>query len=202
MKRRAIICALLLALPSAGAAQEYSAEELAERIRATVGSEAAAPRQAPGATRTFSFENGVDSGRKPEHIAPPPKAVPAPPPRPAPSAETCTAAANFHGILFELGSARIADDRETSATLSELARALTTPDLAHLSLIIRGHTDTSGGDRVNLPLSQRRAEAVARRLIAAGVGPGRVRARGMGSSVLADPGDPTGFQNRRVDICF
>ena len=49
-----------------------------------------------------------------------------------------------------------------------------------LKAVITGHTDSDGSDSYNMRLSQRRAEAVMNRLIALGVSPSRLEARGMG----------------------
>ncbi len=51
-----------------------------------------------------------------------------------------------------------------------------------LKAMITGHTDSDGSASYNMALSRRRAEAVMNRLIALGVSPERLRARGMGES--------------------
>lgn len=67
---------------------------------------------------------------------------------------------------------------------------------------VYGHTDSTGGDGINLPLSQNRAKAVADYLSARGVIPARIGVRGMGSSMpIASNDTPDGRQaNRRVEI--
>ena len=67
---------------------------------------------------------------------------------------------------------------------------------------IEGHTDSQGGEAANQALSQRRAEAVMRVLVEAGVESGRLRATGKGeSSPVADNGSAAGrARNRRVEI--
>ena len=71
-------------------------------------------------------------------------------------------------------------------------------------LRIEGYTDSSGSDDVNDPLSQRRAEAVARALESEGVDASRIQAIGRGSSMpLASNDTAAGRQqNRRVEIVF
>jgi outer membrane protein OmpA-like peptidoglycan-associated protein len=69
-------------------------------------------------------------------------------------------------------------------------------------LTIKGYTDDTGASVVNNPLSQQRAEAVRRQLVAAGVPAATATAIGMGS---ADPIDPAKTKearakNRRVEI--
>ncbi|WP_216086802.1 OmpA family protein [Ferrimonas balearica] len=65
-----------------------------------------------------------------------------------------------------------------------------------------GHTDSNGSTRYNLELSLRRAEAVARALVVAGVGREQLRVYGEGeSSPVASNATPAGrAQNRRVEL--
>jgi outer membrane protein OmpA-like peptidoglycan-associated protein len=67
---------------------------------------------------------------------------------------------------------------------------------------VYGHTDPSGGDAINVPLSQNRAQAVANYLIQRGVNPARIRTQGFASSrPIADNSTEMGrAQNRRVEI--
>ncbi len=69
------------------------------------------------------------------------------------------------------------------------------------SVVIEGHTDSSGSDELNLALSQRRADAVRIYLLTQGVAASRVNAVGKGESLpVADNGTPAGRQqNRRVE---
>jgi peptidoglycan-binding protein ArfA len=74
--------------------------------------------------------------------------------------------------------------------------------LAGPQVALVGHTDNSGNDAVNIPLSSNRAKAVADNLISQGVTSDRVTSNGVGSSQPVAPNDtPAGrAQNRRVDI--
>jgi outer membrane protein OmpA-like peptidoglycan-associated protein len=67
---------------------------------------------------------------------------------------------------------------------------------------IEGFTDSTGSDELNLDLSRRRAEAVARALEARGVDPERIRTSGLGEAYpVADNSSSGGRQlNRRVEI--
>lgn len=67
---------------------------------------------------------------------------------------------------------------------------------------VYGHTDPSGGDRINIPLSQNRAQSVATHLTQRGVTSARIATQGFGSSrPIADNGTESGrAQNRRVEI--
>ena len=65
-----------------------------------------------------------------------------------------------------------------------------------------GHTDSTGGDKINFPLSQERANSVAQYLAHQGVSTTRLKALGQGSfSPIADNKSAEGrAANRRVEI--
>lgn len=67
---------------------------------------------------------------------------------------------------------------------------------------ITGHTDGTGAENVNLALSQARAEAVARYLVAGGLLKNRVSATGVGSAQpLTEETSPQARQlNRRIEV--
>lgn len=69
-------------------------------------------------------------------------------------------------------------------------------------VLVEGHTDSVGGEKVNLKLSQARAEAVATYLSANGIDSAEVHAVGMGyKKPLASNKSKSGrAQNRRVDV--
>ncbi len=69
------------------------------------------------------------------------------------------------------------------------------------SVVIEGHTDAAGTDLYNEQLSQRRAHAVKRYLVAAhGIEPARLRAVGMGEYAPLAGRDPHAGENRRVQF--
>jgi len=70
------------------------------------------------------------------------------------------------------------------------------------SVEIQGHTDNVGDAAANKELSKKRAEAVKRYLINAGVAEARMTAIGYGSEMpIADNSTPKGKEkNRRVDF--
>jgi OmpA-OmpF porin, OOP family len=69
------------------------------------------------------------------------------------------------------------------------------------SVVIEGHTDAMGSDDYNERLSQRRAYAVKRYLVAMhGIDPSRLRAVGMGKYVPLAGHDPFAAENRRVQF--
>ncbi|MBU1347701.1 MAG: OmpA family protein [Alphaproteobacteria bacterium] len=86
------------------------------------------------------------------------------------------------------------------AVLSDVAGVLQEYDRSLVDIV--GHTDSSGGDAINQPLSERRAIAVADALIARGVLRERLFVAGQSSRVpVADNGTAQGrAQNRRVEI--
>lgn len=86
------------------------------------------------------------------------------------------------------------------ATLDDVARVLQEYDRSLVDVI--GHTDSSGGDAINQPLSERRASSVASYLIDRGVLRERLYVAGVSSrNPIADNGTTQGrAQNRRVEI--
>ena len=69
------------------------------------------------------------------------------------------------------------------------------------SVVIEGHTDAAGQEHYNEELSQRRAQAVKRYLVAAhGIEPARLRAVGMGEYRPLPGRDPYAAENRRVQF--
>lgn len=95
-------------------------------------------------------------------------------------------------IQFELGSAVI--KRESYMQLDDIFNSATVAD--GLKIGIYGHTDKSGSDRINIPLSKSRAQAVADYLLKKGISYNRIEVEGYGSS------KPIGsaYENRRVEI--
>jgi outer membrane protein OmpA-like peptidoglycan-associated protein len=81
-----------------------------------------------------------------------------------------------------------------------LAKLLNSEPKANVE--IQGHTDNVGDATTNKELSQKRAEAVKRYLINAGVAESRMTSVGYGSEMpIADNATPKGKEkNRRVDF--
>lgn len=100
------------------------------------------------------------------------------------------------GILFASGSATIRP--ESTPTLDAVLELLEDHD--DVSFLIEGHTDSQGDDASNQILSEQRADAVKRYLVAKGVGEGRLDVVGLGESQpTADNATPEGMaSNRRV----
>lgn len=101
------------------------------------------------------------------------------------------------GILFDKGK-----DALRPEAMESLARAAAVLQESRTSIIIGGHTDSSGGDAINRPLSQRRADRVREYLAAQGVPPQKMVAIGFGSSRPAYPEDSETNRtlNRRVQL--
>ena len=101
------------------------------------------------------------------------------------------------GILFDLGK----DALKPSAKESLSKAAVTLRD-SQTNIIIQGHTDSSGSDAINQPLSERRANRVREYLVSQGVAGSRMMAVGYGSSRPAVPNDTDANRalNRRVQL--
>ena len=106
--------------------------------------------------------------------------------------------AKSFGVLFATNSAKLSD--ESRSVVKEAAAAAKDNAPAHIT--VGGHTDTVGSASFNQKLSDRRADAVRKELIANGVAPGDISTSAHGESDLAVPtadnvNEP---RNRRVTI--
>jgi outer membrane protein OmpA-like peptidoglycan-associated protein len=104
---------------------------------------------------------------------------------------------SYH-IEFETGSAvirpasyKLLDEIFQSAVVAE-----------GLKIGVFGHTDNSGSDEVNMPLSEKRAAAVKEWLVTRGLKEDRIETKGFGATKpVADNGTEAGrSRNRRVEI--
>ncbi|WP_234462592.1 OmpA family protein [Adhaeribacter terrigena] len=104
------------------------------------------------------------------------------------------------GILFATNSAELRPQSKTD--IQTLAATL--KKYGDTNVIVEGHTDNTGSDAINQPLSERRAQSVANYTISQGVEPSRVTTQGFGSSrPVADNTTEAGKQaNRRVEIAI
>jgi outer membrane protein OmpA-like peptidoglycan-associated protein len=102
------------------------------------------------------------------------------------------------GITFATNSYSIAPQFQT--TLNDVASTLATYNQTYID--VYGHTDSTGSDAINLPLSRNRAEAVANYLAGRGVTRARIGTQGFGSSQPIASNDTVEGrqQNRRVEI--
>lgn len=102
------------------------------------------------------------------------------------------------GILFATNSSSL--NSASQGALSQFAASLrNNPDT---DIQIVGHTDSSGSDAINTPLSEKRAQAVYNYLLQSGVAGNRMQSVGMGASQpVADNTTSAGkAQNRRVEV--
>ena len=102
------------------------------------------------------------------------------------------------GIRFEVGGADL--DEGARRLLDRVA--LLVADRDDILLVIRGHTDSTGGPEINDPLSVSRAQVVADHLVAQGVPGGRIQVVGLGADApVADNATVKGRRaNRRTEI--
>ncbi len=102
------------------------------------------------------------------------------------------------GILFATNSSTL--NQASKNALTQFSNSLKTN--ADTNVQIYGHTDSSGNDKINVPLSQQRAQSVMDYLGSQGVTAARMTSQGMGSSQpVADNATSAGkTQNRRVEV--
>ena len=102
------------------------------------------------------------------------------------------------GINFKTGSNKLTN--ASYATLDDIVALLRQIPSANLE--VQGHTDKTGSDKINLKLSQARAQTVVDYFVKKGIDSKRVRAIGYGSErPIADNATKEGRdQNRRVEL--
>jgi outer membrane protein OmpA-like peptidoglycan-associated protein len=85
--------------------------------------------------------------------------------------------------------------------LDQVAEALKAQD-SDRRMVVEGHTDSQGSDRINQPLSQNRAGAVRDYLVSRGVDSNKISSVGLGSSrpLLDNKNAENRANNRRVEI--
>ncbi|MDR2425041.1 MAG: OmpA family protein [Prevotellaceae bacterium] len=102
------------------------------------------------------------------------------------------------GILFATNSSTLSEASKNS--LTKFAASLKQNNDTNVE--IYGHTDNTGNDGINIPLSERRAASVQNFLVAQGVGSARLISYGRGSSepITANTTEAGRAQNRRVEV--
>jgi outer membrane protein OmpA-like peptidoglycan-associated protein len=112
----------------------------------------------------------------------------------------CPAIEKFdaHEVTFASGKAVLtaAGKKELDIVVNYLASN------SKVNVKLDGYTDNSGTDKVNNPLSEKRAEAAKAYLVSKGVDAGRILTEGHGSSnPVADNNTKAGkAKNRRVEV--
>ena len=104
-------------------------------------------------------------------------------------------------VTFATNSSTI--QSQFQSALNDVAKVLREDGTASkLALVIHGHTDNTGTDAINNPLSQNRANSVKNYLASQGISSSRMTSKGYGStSPIADNSTAAGReQNRRVEI--
>lgn len=102
------------------------------------------------------------------------------------------------GILFSTGSSSL--NQTSKEALARFSTSLmSNPDT---DVEIYGHTDSNGGDKINVPLSEQRANSVKSYLMGQGVSSSRMTTAGLGSSQPVAEENSKGVQalNRRVEV--
>ena len=102
--------------------------------------------------------------------------------------------------MFDTNSSNLRPASQSD--ISKLAATLQKyPDT---NVLVEGHTDNTGTDAINLPLSERRAQSVANSLTAQSVASSRITTKGLGSAdPVADNSTAEGKQaNRRVEVAI
>ncbi len=109
------------------------------------------------------------------------------------------------GMVLTLGSVLFATGRSellpgALGSVDRLAAYL--EEYEDKTVLIEGHTDSTGSDTTNLVLSQARADAVRVALMTRGISPSRIVATGLASSQPVATNDTSAGrqQNRRVEI--
>ncbi len=102
------------------------------------------------------------------------------------------------GILYATNSSTL--NTTSRESLNKFAQSLL--DNPDTDVQVYGHTDSTGSDAINNPLSQKRAESVYNYLVSKGVSGNRMVSEGFGSKEpIADNSTVAGrAQNRRVEI--
>ena len=103
-------------------------------------------------------------------------------------------------ITFDLNSYVIKPQFKN--TLDSVATVLKTyPDS---TIVVSGHTDTTGNDAINNPLSVNRASSVESYLESQGISSSRITSRGFGSKqpIASNSTEAGRAQNRRVEIAI
>lgn len=113
-------------------------------------------------------------------------------------ATTGTKVGEVVGMGFESGKATLTDSGKVQ--IQQTVRML--KEHPTMRVAVEGHTDADGSKAFNQSLSERRARAVGKQLVAQGIAADRIATRGFGESrPVADNSSVDGrTRNRRVEI--
>ena len=103
-----------------------------------------------------------------------------------------------YAITFEVGKADLKP--ESMVEINRIAKLM--QENPGLEFEVQGHCDATGSDKVNDPLSQKRAEAIVAALVEQGIASARLTAVGKGSHVpiASNSTDEGRAKNRRVEF--
>jgi outer membrane protein OmpA-like peptidoglycan-associated protein len=102
-------------------------------------------------------------------------------------------------VLFASGKFALLNTAMTK--LDQVAEALKAQD-ADKRMVVEGHTDSQGSDKINQPLSLNRGNAVRDYLVSRGVASEKITAVGLGSTrpIVDNKSAENRANNRRVEI--
>ena len=104
-------------------------------------------------------------------------------------------------VFFDFDNSAIPEGGES--VLNAVAREIRSRDDVQ-NVVITGHTDTSGPERYNMSLSQRRADAVKQALVERGISADilRVESKGEQNPLVDTPDNVREPANRRTTVSF
>lgn len=104
----------------------------------------------------------------------------------------------YFNINFSLNSSRLSTENLTK--VFRLANTFKHPSLRHCIISVEGHTDSTGSNRYNQILSEKRAQTVYAQLHRLGIPYKRLTSIGYGETHLYDAINPRNAINRRVEF--
>jgi len=119
--------------------------------------------------------------------------------------ETCEDSKGLTAIKVtfdaDMSFAKNSSTLSASATnaIKQFAAQMAAEDMVNTAIVVKGHTDSSGGDKINQPLSEKRAAAVGNVLRANNIASSRVIEYGLASSEPKTD-NAADAANRRVEV--
>ena len=135
-------------------------------------------------------------------VVAPPAATPA-----AVTAPDTPAKTKHKPVMISLGADESFDSNKAELKpaakykLSEFAKEMNTVDYGQL--VIVGHADRTGSNKINQPLSERRANAVHNYLVSEGVAANKITSSGVGSSQpITQESDCAKLKSKKLQACL